>query len=429
MVQKKSQRFTGFVSWWIVYLAVATALISGAIYLYSFWRVRSTADNPAPAPVEKIKSIAALGRLEPEGGIIRLSVPNSLEGTRIAQVLVKEGDSVRQDQAIAILDSNRRRRMALEKALADVEVAKSRLAQVKAGAKSGDLEAQRARIANLKAEREGQLAARKAALERLRGELEGEQAAQKETLERLKAELQNATTDCDRFELLYREGALAESSRDRTCLLEKTLQKQVNEARVTLKRIVSSRQKQIREIQEDMMRTNNTLNQQQEAARATLDSLAEVRDVDVKLLQAQLNSAIAAAKAAQEDLDLTSIKSPINGKVLKVHVRPGEVVDREGIAEIGQIDEMYVVAEVYETDITKIRSGQKATITSPVFPGKLEGEVSKIGLQVNKQNVFQNNPTIYTDNKVIEVKIRLNSTSSQKAATLSNLQVQVVIFL
>ena len=36
----------------------------------------------------------------------------------------------------------------------------------------------------------------------------------------------------------------------------------------------------------------------------------------------------------------------------------------KGILELGQTQQMYVVAEVYETDIKKVRLGQKAIITS-----------------------------------------------------------------
>ncbi|HAA30372.1 MAG TPA: HlyD family secretion protein, partial [Cyanobacteria bacterium UBA8553] len=43
-------------------------------------------------------------------------------------------------------------------------------------------------------------------------------------------------------------------------------------------------------------------------------------------------------------------------RILKIHTRPGETVDaKEGIAELGQTDQMLVVAEVYESDISKVR--------------------------------------------------------------------------
>lgn len=123
------------------------------------------------------------------------------------------------------------------------------------------------------------------------------------------------------------------------------------------------------------------------------------------------------------------MKSPIDGQVLTLNVRPGEVVVDRGIMAIGQTDQMYVVAEVYETDVEKVRLGQKAIITGKAFSQKLQGKVSQIGLEVKQQNVFESDPLVNTDNKVVEVKIRLDPESSQKVTTLSNLQVQVVIVL
>jgi HlyD family secretion protein len=124
------------------------------------------------------------------------------------------------------------------------------------------------------------------------------------------------------------------------------------------------------------------------------------------------------------------VRSPINGKVLKIHTRAGEIVSNQGIADIGKTNQMYVVAEIYETDIKKVQIGQQATIASVAFPGKLQGTVSQIGLQVSKQNVFDVNPQADTDQKVVEVKIRIsNPEDSQRVARLTNLQVQVMIHI
>ena len=88
---------------------------------------------------------------------------------------------------------------------------------------------------------------------------------------------------------------------------------------------------------------------------------------------------------------------------------------------------MYAIAEVYETDIAKVRNGQRATITSPVFVGNLEGTVTRIGKQIGKKDVLNTDPAADTDARVIEVRIRLDPESSKKVASLTNLQVQVKI--
>jgi HlyD family secretion protein len=90
---------------------------------------------------------------------------------------------------------------------------------------------------------------------------------------------------------------------------------------------------------------------------------------------------------------------------------------------------MIAVAEVYQTDISKIKVGQKATITSQGFTGELQGTVWQIGLQVKRQNVFSDQPGENLDSRIVEVKIRLNPEDSQKVSSLTNLQVQTAIKL
>lgn len=400
MIQKESKPFIPSypksIGQWFLSLAIAMALLTGAIYFYYFLRARTTAQNPAPTNQQstpKITAVAALGRLEPQGEITRLSAPASLEGIRVKQILVKEGERVSEGQVVAILDNHGSRLAALEKAQSDVQVARARLEKVKAGAKQGDINAQKEQISRLEAELNGQIITQKAAIAGL------------------KAELDNAKAENRRYQQLYQEGAIAASEADNKRLRVETTREQLNEARAALERTVK------------------TLEIERSEAKATLDSIAEVRPVDVQFARAELETAIAAARQAEEELKLTYIKAPKAGQILKVHARAGEVIGSQGIAQIAQTDRMYVVAQVYETDIGKVRLGQQATITSEAFPSKLRGEVDHIGLQVNQQDIFDNDPLANTDNKVVEVKIRLDSASSEQVAGLSNLQVQTVIHL
>jgi HlyD family secretion protein len=88
---------------------------------------------------------------------------------------------------------------------------------------------------------------------------------------------------------------------------------------------------------------------------------------------------------------------------------------------------MEVVAEIYQSDIGKIRSGQSAIVTGEGISGELRGTVRQVGLQVSQQKVFSNQPGQNLDRRVVEVRIRLNSKDSQQVASLTNLQVQVAI--
>jgi HlyD family secretion protein len=123
-----------------------------------------------------------------------------------------------------------------------------------------------------------------------------------------------------------------------------------------------------------------------------------------------------------------TVANYINGQVLKINTWPGEIIANQGILELGQTQQMYVVAEVYETDIKKVRLGQSVTITGEAFTGKLTGTVTDIGLQVGRQNIFNTNPGADTDNKIVDVEIRIDKLGdNQRVSSLTNLQVQVLI--
>ena len=375
-------------------LIVGIALILGGITVY---RLRQTTVLEAEAPIQvmpEITTVTALGRLEPSGEIIQLSVSSGAEGNRLEELLVQEGDEIKRGDVIAVLDSRDRLEAALNQAQEQVGVAQANLAQVKAGAKTGEIQAQQAAIARIEAERSNNI------------------IAQSAMVSRMEAELRNAEIEYQRYQTLYEDGAVSASEKDSKYLTLATAQEQLAEAKANLKRIESSQQKQITE------------------AKATLDKIAEVRPVDVAVAQAEVRQAQAAVRTAQAELDRAYIKSPQAGKVIKILTRPGEVVSsEEGIVRIGQIEQMYAVAEVYESDITKVQLGQQATVTSSAISGKLTGTVERIGLEVERQEVVNTDPTANIDAKVVEVKVKLDEESSRRVAGLTNLLVNVRIDL
>ncbi len=267
------------------------------------------------------------------------------------------------------------------------------MAQVLAGAKRGEIQAQRFEIARLEAERVGNL------------------NAQTATVTRLAAEVENAQTEYQRYKSLYQNGAISASERDRKQLALTTTQKQLQEAQAASERITKATQEQVA------------------AARATLAQIAEVRPVDVQTAEARVSQAIAAAKQAEKNLDQAYIRTPQSGRIFKIHARPGELISSEvGLAEIGQTEQMYAVAEVYQSDIHQVRVGQSVKLTSESLPNtELYGTVESIGLQVQRQEVINSDPSDNIDSRIIEVKVQLDAASSQKVANFTNLQVQTVI--
>lgn len=264
--------------------------------------------------------------------------------------------------------------------------------KVRAGQVVAILDSYESRLAALNQAKQ-QVKIAQARLKQVRaGAQAGEIAAQQATITRLSAELSNANAEFRRYQELYQDGAISASLFDSKRLAVATVREQLQEA------------------------------------KATLSAKAEVRPTDVEVAQTEVDGALAAVKQAQADLNLAYVRAPVNSQILKIHTRPGEIVNKEGIAELGQTEQMYAVAEIYETDIGKVDVGQGVTITSEAFAGKLQGTVTEIGLQVSKQDIFNVNPTADTDRKVVEVKIRINNSKDNlRVAGLTNLQVQVFI--
>ena len=144
-----------------------------------------------------------------------------------------------------------------------------------------------------------------------------------------------------------------------------------------------------------------------DAARARLRSLENVRREDVAMAESELQAAIAASKEARANLDSTEVKAPIGGVILQIHAHAGEQVTDLGILDLAMTDQMYVVADVYETDIGRVRVGSRAKITSDLFPGSLDGKVELVGRQVTPGEVVPSDPMAFVDRRVVPVKIRL----------------------
>ena len=382
--------------------------------------------SPTVSP-DTPEAVAALGYLEPQGGITQISATAFLEGSRVDKILVKQGEKVEKGEIMAILDNNARLRAALKQAQANLGLAASKLEKVREGAKKGEIMAQDSRMRQSKAELEGQIMRQTAAISSLESELEGEKLGQKATVERIKAELNNSLTDCQRYRSLYRNGAVSQGEKERFCLEATTTQKRLQEAEANLQRITTTLEQKIQEARANLQRTLNTLEQQIQENQAMLSAVTEIRPVDLQIAQDEVMTAKANVERAQAELELSYVRAPHAGRILKIHTFPGELVKNEGILELGNIQKMYVTAEVYETDISRVKLGQSVTIKTDKMLGDLEGTVEEIGWKVGRQDVLGTDPVVDTDARVVEVKISLDHRSSAKVNRLTNLKVNVII--
>lgn len=211
------------------------------------------------------------------------------------------------------------------------------------------------------------------------------------TLSRAESAARRAELDFDRTNTLYAKNIVAKASYDQKLATLEQAQKEVEQARATLSRF-------------------NTDN---------LDI-----QTDVVFALRQLDAARADQVRAEADLEQAYIRAPVTGTVLDVKIQPGEKLDSDGVADLGQIDNMTAKVEVYQSLVGRIEIGDAVELTADALAEKLKGEVTRIGAQVKRQTVLASDPSANTDAKIVEVLVALDEGSSKRASRYTNLQVE-----
>lgn len=355
----------------------------------------STQVATQPAPT---KTVVARGKIIPEWDVIKLSVSNA-EDSRVNKILVKVGDRVQANQAIAILQGADRRSADLQAAQSNVELLRAQLEKAPQGdAKPGAIAAQRAVIARLEAQ------------------LPAEMTQKEAEIASTQATLREAALTYQRRQTLNREGAIRRADLD-------AARKELETATATL-----------RANKADLEQTVTTLQAQMDEERAKLEELQQVRLIDIAIAKAELEKALIEVQQRKADLEDTQVRVPVAGQILRINTKVGEQVNTQlGIVDLGRTEQMFARAEVYETDLTKILKGQRATLISEYggFNGKIHGTVEDIGLQIGQRTLSEgaSNPTSDDNARIVDVSIRIASEHSPKVAGLTNMQVRVTIDL
>ena len=160
-------------------------------------------------------------------------------------------------------------------------------------------------------------------------------------LNAVNSEIELAQKDVERYENLYKAGAVSKQTLDRAITnLESTKAKQM--------------------VAEQAIFSSNP------------DKSAKVADADLNVLKAQLD-------AAQFAYDYTYIKAPIDGTVSNKRVEVGMMVQPGTPLFMIVPNEVWVVANFKETQIEKIRKGQDVDIKIDAYPHKIfKGKVDSI---------------------------------------------------
>ncbi|CAA9892447.1 ABC transporter permease [Candidatus Methylobacter favarea] len=144
-------------------------------------------------------------------------------------------------------------------------------------------------------------------------------------------------------------------------------------------------------------------------------------------LRAEIASARADRRVAEENLAKTVIKAPIAGTILKIHTWPGERITDKGLLEMADLSQLDVVAEIYEADFPRVHIGQTAEIRIIGFPAPYAAEVRELGFQVRKNDLNDTDPLADKDNRIIEVRLTLEKQAVSDLQHQIYRQVQVRI--
>jgi len=96
--------------------------------------------------------------------------------------------------------------------------------------------------------------------------------------------------------------------------------------------------------------------------------------------RAQVEQARGALRTAAATLDQARICAPLNGRVTLRNTEPGELVTPGmTILRISRLDQVWLRLFVPETEIGRLKLGQKANVTTDAFPDRVNpGTVTEI---------------------------------------------------
>jgi len=366
-------------------VATASALALTRSEMLSPLRSESAWSRPtdAPPPADPVVRVGALGRIEPCSEVIDI---DTSMGDRIERIAVLEGQHVAAGDELVVLDGH-------DQAVAEREEV------------AALLEEARDRLTTTRAQGEAAIAAAAIELRTVQNLKPIQIESQKTKVRSLEAEAGNAAAEFARATQLLRANAITQEEFDRRKFENVRQQESLAGARLSLA-----------EMEADF---DCSL----DAARAALDEARTVMEQSLAVIP--VRSLERKLVLGDERVRRTIIRAPISGRVLKIRAHVGERLGNRPLMQLGDTSEMHAVAEVYETDIARVRVGQRASVSSASLGGSIAGAVVRVGSIIYKNDVLNVDPAADADARVVEVRIKLDE--PERVADLTNLQVDVLI--
>ncbi len=330
----------------VILLAV---FIAAGIIIY-FWQSQNGAVSRS--------TIHVSGNIEATTIDVAFKIPGKIE-----KRLVDEGDTVGERQLIATLEH---KDLLSQKAKAEaaLETARSRIPALEKNIEFQD-QASSQEISQARAAVETAKARLKQLLEGSRPqEIEAARAGVDQNL----ADMEKKKADMERAKRLYQDKYISAQDWDSAKTGYDMAVANYNRARENYALVVEGPRK------EEIEAARAQLDQSQAALRlaGTRRIQLEVLKKELATARVQVKEAESAIEVIQTQIEYSNIYAPAPGVVLVKNAEPGEfVVPGGAVVTLGQIEKPWLKAFINETDLGKVKLGQKVSVTTDTYPGKV----------------------------------------------------------
>lgn len=293
---------------------------------------------------------------------------------RLTELALEEGAEVRKGMVLARLDVDQLQKQRARDQ-ASVLVAQTQLAQ------------QRIAVEYQRASLEADIAARQAGLkqaearlqELLAGSREQEKQQAQAVLEDARTQHALAKEDWDRAQTLFKSDDISKSQYDQYRTRFNSTAALAQQAQERLSLVMEGPRKEDIAAARAQVEMAAAALKQTEALRLELKR----KEQELETRRAQIEQAQAQVAVVDTQIADGVVTAPINGVVLVKSAEAGEVLAAGAVlATLGDMDRPWLRGYIREQDLTRVKTGMKAKVTTDAHPGKVYwGRVSYIASQ------------------------------------------------
>jgi HlyD family secretion protein len=340
----------------IFILLPAILILAAVISYYQFWQNRNN----------RGMRIAVSGNIEATTVDVSFKIPGKIE-----QLLVEEGDFAKAGQLVAVLE-HKDLLAQKTRAEASLEAARSRLPSLQK-----NIEFQDKASSQEISQAEAALSAAESRLQQLlSGSRPQEVQAAKADVDQSLADIEKRKADMERAQRLHQSQFISAQEWDAARTAYEMALANHRKAKEHYALVVEGPRK------EEIDTARAQVNQAQASLR-----LAKTRKIQVDVLRreletarAQIKEAVSATEVIQTQIEYSKLYAPVSGIVLVKNAEIGEyLVPGGAVVTLGDLDKPWLKAFITETDLGRVKLGQKVSVATDSFPGKVyEGAITFI---------------------------------------------------